>query len=105
MNAMENRLKLKLAAMDDKFTKAFDKTSIRIEALRQAMQTQLKLGPTLAMHKGSLIATKSTRMYRSQSVLGKKRPISRSKSGSRLKKKMKPKPIAQTPVGINELSI
>ena len=34
MNAMENRLKLKLAAMDDKFTKAFDKTSVRIEALR-----------------------------------------------------------------------
>ena len=39
VKAMENRLKLKLAALDDKFTKAFDRTSVRIESLRQAMQS------------------------------------------------------------------
>ena len=43
IKAMENRLKLKLAALDDKFTRAFDKTSVRIESLRQAMQSNLKV--------------------------------------------------------------
>ena len=83
LKALENRLKLKLAAIDDKFAKELGKTNGKIEAVRAAITNHVLVTPASTVSRGR-VAGSGPKAYHSQSVLGKKRSSS-VLSGSRRK--------------------
>ena len=68
---MENRLKMKIAAIDAKFTKMLDRTDSKLEAMRSSLKNHMLAAPALTVSKKGLIelGRSPTKAYRSQSAL------------------------------------